>query len=255
MTNTSTAQPDWNAVLNGILAIDCSTCIANVCLASLPQKDEMPQYQRLQMSDSLARAFLGVAEEVLRQGKRGLDKNELVLRPYDAGSKPDPHEVEYIHVSDQGHIKNQLIPLESFLELNEFKQENDFVEGLRFYVIVVQPKEGSPIYFFRSYSAKREITRSRWDISAVMQENNYFNRITAPIFLFDKEIDCIVRDERLFIFDQGNFHKRFRFFEYARQVGDETLRAIQKVVPIINFESFANSCRNHGMVQFRRLLW
>jgi len=207
----------------------------------------MPQYQRLQMSDSLARAFLGVAEEVLRQGKRKLDKDELVLRPYDAGSKPDSHEVEYIHVSDQSHIKDQLVPLRSLVELGEFKQDANFVEGLRYYVIAIQLEESSPIYFFRSYSARQEITRSRWDISAVMQENNYFNRITAPIFLFDKEIDCIVRDEHLFTFDQGNFHKLFQFFEYARQVGDETLRAIQRVVPIINFESFANSCRNHPL--------
>jgi len=199
------------------------------------------------MSSDLEKEFREVAERVLKQQRKRATRGDIVLHEYDAGSKPDMHEVEYIHLSDQDYVKDQLIPLGSLLDVAEFTQDDDFIEGLRFYVIVVQPQNAPPLYCFRSYSAKKELARSRWAVSAILQGNNYFNRLTTPLFLFDRDMDCIASEDYMFIFNQGNFHKIFQFFEYARKVGAETLRAIHDTIPIQNFDAFADSCKGNPL--------
>ncbi len=240
-------QVIWGTAFDEILSFDCGTCAVNVCLASVIHKGDVPQYQRLHMSDSLADSFSTIVKQVLQQQRRKLDTGDLILRQYDAGSKPNPYEVEYLHFSDHDYLKNQLSALDALLDLATFKQESSFIDGLRFYIIVVQPQNGAPLYCFRSYSPKQEITRSRLTVAAIFQDDNYFDRVETPVFIFDGDIDCITREGRVFILNQGNFHKIFQFLEYAQKVAEETLQAIRITIPIQNFDAFADSCRSHPL--------
>src|SRR5206468_1114162 len=92
-----------------------------------------------------------------------------------------------------------------------FDEDEHFVSGLRFYVIIAQPLEGDPVYFFRSHSPKKVLTQSH--TLAIWKQHGSYDRVKVPIFLFDEDIDCMSRSSMMFVFNKTSFQKIFRFFE------------------------------------------
>ncbi|HEY6542795.1 MAG TPA: Kiwa anti-phage protein KwaB-like domain-containing protein, partial [Ktedonobacteraceae bacterium] len=172
--------------------------------------------------------------------KRDFSNGDLLLHRYTFQSKPDTHEVEYLDVSAYESIATQLEPLATLADIEAFEAEEKFIAGLRFYVIVAQPPAGNSAYFFRAYSHKKMLSRSR--SFAMIFNNGVYDRVSDPMFLFDHAIDCVSRDGMMFLFKKEHFHEMFRFFEMTRKVASETLETIRAAVPIHNFEVFVRDC-------------
>jgi len=162
---------------------------------------------------------------------------------YDPGARLEHHEVEYLDLSANSAVKQQIDSLASLPGLKLFALEKTFLEGLRFYVIVAQPKRGKPIYFFRSYTQKKELHRSPF-IGAMLVKG-HFDTVKNPLFLFDCNVDCMSRGNQMFIFSKDKFQKIFQFFEMLLASATATLAAIKTQVPISNFEDFEQSCQGH----------
>jgi Kiwa protein KwaB-like len=222
-------------------------CTATVCLGSISNKAEEPQIEQLQISDDLTKEFRNAAREMARKYSKLLDKADLAFRLYDAGSKPDGHEVEFLNLEEHGQIKTQVESLSALAQIPAFKVEEGFVAGLRFYVIILQCKDGEPLFLFRTYTPKKELSRSAW-FGAIFEEGT-FDRIDEPVFLFDHGIDCMCRDGVMYIFNKHNFQKIFRFFELVLKAAEETLKTIKALVPIANFDEFKQACEGHLQMQ------
>lgn len=162
------------------------TAKTTVCLASLRKGEEIPEFQQLQITDELAAQFLNVVQEAFNELRKHFEKGDLVLRPYDVGSKPDPHEIEHVALTEHEAIAEQIKSLVSLADIGLFCEEEDFISGLRFYVIVVQPRNGPPIYCFRTYSKKSELHRSK-KFAALFTKGHY-DTVEQPMFLFDVRI-------------------------------------------------------------------
>jgi hypothetical protein len=167
----------------------------------------------------------------------------LLLRIYDAGSKPDTHEVEYLGLKDYEFVKDQVHSIWPIVDMPIFQAEDSFVGGLRFYVIVVQPEKGDPVFLFRSYGKSKELQRS--SIFAAIFKKGHFDQIEEPTFLFDRRIDCMSRGEIMYVFRKDSFHKIFRFFEEVKRAAGKILEIIKAHVPISNFDAFAHACEGH----------
>jgi len=137
----------------------------------------------------------------------------------------------------------QISPLSALADVEVFEAEEKFISGLRFYVIAVQPPSGDPVYFFRSYTPKKMLGRSR--LFAVMFMQGIYDKVIEPAFLFDQHIDCVSYSGIMFIFKKENFYEIFRFFETIRRIAKETLATIRATVPIQNFDDFARDCEGH----------
>ena len=137
----------------------------------------------------------------------------------------------------------QLNPLQALTGIDVFDEDEQFVSGLRFYVIIAQPLEGDPIYFFRSHSPKKVLTQSH--TLAVWKQRGSYDRVKVPIFLFDEDIDCMSRSGMMFVFNKTIFQKIFRFFEEIQKTAKEALSAIKACIPIHNFEEFERDCGRH----------
>jgi hypothetical protein len=229
--------------LRSLLSIDLDNSAVTVCLASLSNQDQNPVFERLILSDSLAADFRNVVRERFTDLSRDISEGELSLYEYEAGSKLDVNEVEHVDLQNQGTIKSQFASLETLASVGRFTETEEFISGLRFYVIIVQPPEGPTIYCFRAYSPKKELGRSKW--FGALFTDDYFDRVNKPMFLFDQYIDCVSRDDDLFIIKKDAFQKIFRFFEMVRQAAKSALAMIRKAIPIDRFEEFEKACEGH----------
>lgn len=231
------------AELDRILELDLSECEVTVCLASSLKDAVLPRFERLLLSAELTETFRSVAAYTLALYKKEHNSGNLVLRKYAVESKPESYEVEYLNVSTYESIMEQISPLSALADVEVFEADEKFISGLRFYVITVQPPSGDPVYFFRTYTPKKMLGRSR--LFAVMFRHGIFDKVIEPAFLFDQHIDCLSHSGIMFIFKKENFYEIFRFFETIRMIAIETLDTIRATVPIQNFDDFARDCEGH----------
>ena len=233
--------------LDEIFALDMSTCDVTVCLASVPQDETVPRFRLVDLSPQLTETFRDVIIAGLERNKREWHKRDLVLHTFAVASKLDSYEVEYLDLSTYSTIAKQIEPLAMYQSIANFQEEEDFVAHLRFYVIIVQPPSGGPIYYYRYYTHQKLLSRSPYFGIRLLGNQYLYDRVTEPIFLFDKHIDCLSRGNDMFIFEKNNFYHIFRFFEELLKTAKEILEMIEKKDLIHNFERFARDCeRDHN---------
>ncbi len=239
MTIATTAK----TIFESILALDLSACEVTVCLASALKDESTPHMERLLLSTELIETFRSITAFAQAHYKRDYRNNDVALRRYALESKPDAQEIEYLDVSANESIAQQLEPLATLADIEVFEADEKFVAGIRFYVIAVQPPQGDPVYFFRAYTPRRMLGRSRF--FAMVFSDGIYDRVTDPMFLFDHNVDCVYRSGMMFLFKKDHFHDMFRFFEMVRKVASETLETIRAAVPIHNFEEFVRDCESN----------
>lgn len=213
-----------------------------LCLASVV-KEEVPQIQRVQISKTVADHFRNIIAEKITRWTQACDDGEIAFCNYDPMTKPDAHELEHLNLDDHSELKSQIINLKNIQELEAFASDDDFVAGIRFYVLAVLPEDGKPCYFFRTYTPKKELSRSKR--FAMILRRGQYDKFDEQIFLFDDGIDCVVRDKILYIFNKNNFQKIFQFYEMLRSGAKETLQTIRTHIPIDDFPAFQAACEGH----------
>ena len=243
MSETVAVPIDHKAVFDSILALDLRACAVTVCLASVSKAETIPRFKRLKVKEEVIEEFRGIAGNFLKQYQAELKAEDLLFPEYAAQSSPEAYEVEYINLLAYTILLEQVTPLLSLAGIGLFEEDEQFVSGLRFYVITVQPPSGDPVYFFRSYTPKKMLVRS--PSFALWWQNGSYDRIKEPLMLFDAEIDCMSRNGIMFVFDKSSFQNIFRFFETIRMAAKEALESIRMSVPIKNFEEFAQDCEKH----------
>ena len=148
--------------------------------------------QRLTLKKQVAQEFRKIARDAVPDK----DDEELTIRRYEAGYKPDAHELTYLRVKDEPEIQ---VTLESLFQVDEaelFSEEQRVIESLRFYAIVIG-SGSQQAGFFRAYGPRREVTRS--GRFAIMLRKGTYNRLRRNVFTFDDSIDCFVAGGCMFI--------------------------------------------------------
>jgi len=125
-------------------------------------------------------------------------------------------------------------------ELELFTAEDEVVDRLRFYVIVIQDDRGGCAVFVRNYRRTNELTRSRR--LALLGEGGQFDRVRQPIFLFDQIVDCYYWDGYLYIRNTTQFQRIFGYFERLRERVNEIIDAVLDRVPVDNSDEFRAAC-------------
>lgn len=241
-TQTSRGQVNFKLIFDDILRIALNLSVISVCLASLTGSDKTLKIERLQLEDRLSTEFKKVVQKNFKRLKNDIDKDNLLIYQYDAGSKLDSHEIEYIDLSNHDFIQAQIASLSALTDMDIFTANKDFIASLKFYAIVIQ-QQGEPVYCFRVYNQKKELSRSRGIAGFLV--DNYLCRMREPVFLFDEYIDCISHGSDLFILRKGNFHKIFHFFDTVVQVAETTLKQIKHQIDIANFNEFEQVCKGN----------
>lgn len=242
MSTTISVAIDHTKVFNSILKFDIRKCALSIYLASIIKKEDLPRFERIDISTGIMDEFGTIIEKRLQRYQKELSTETLLFHEYAIESKPEDYEIEHINLSAYPLLKEQIDMLSSLPEIEGFKADEQFLAGLRFYVIVAQPDNGDPIYFFRTYTPQKLLCRSK--LIAFLNHGVY-DRMQEPLLLFDEEVDCMSRGDSMFIFNKTPFENTFHFFEKIKIAAQDALDVIKIQVPIQNFEEFAGTCQNH----------
>ncbi|OEU63706.1 MAG: hypothetical protein BBJ57_05995 [Desulfobacterales bacterium PC51MH44] len=229
-------------ILEKVLAVSPAICKLQLCLAST-RKDNIPDFQRVVITDSVVCEFQDIILKFLKKYTKEMKANNLILHKYEASTKLDSHEVEFLNLAEFSEVKKQIGSLANIPGLAKFESDEDFIENLRFYVLILKCEKLKPIYFFRTYTPKRELSRSSF--MAIIFDKNQYEKVTDSLLLFDKKIDCIYSDGYLFIKNKANFQRIFEFYSLLIKSAKQTLRAIKENIPIDNFTAFSKACEGH----------
>ncbi|MDP2754567.1 MAG: DUF4868 domain-containing protein [Nitrospirota bacterium] len=123
------------------------------------------------------------------------------------------------------------------------QKENEFLKHLRFYVIIIQPDQGDPIYCFCSHSKMKELSRGKKIIA--IRIGDRYDALTQIGFVFDERIDCIASGNYVFSFNKNRFQLIFRFYDKLKEAAADLLTNIQDSIPIANFSDFSTACMSH----------
>lgn len=239
---TNAKKGDASKILNDAVSLNCRDAEVQLCLASLSE-DEIPIFQNVVISTSVADDFRTIAEAVLSKISRQLEDKDLELHGHVAGTKLDEHQIEYLDLAEHKVIADQIAALATPNDIEDFDATDDFIKSLRFYVIIVSPKKGKPVRFFRSYSPKKELSRSL--LFAITMKKGQYDKVIQTQFMFDPYIDCFAVGNLMFILNKGRFERIFQFYELLEKTAEAVLATIEKHIPIDNFEDFKKVCRGH----------
>lgn len=212
----------------------------NVVVVAGPDGDDERAVQRLTLHEDVAEDF--------REAVRGAASlsNDTVLKAYDPGYKPERHEVCWVELSDETDIEAVVEDVADVDGAELFEADDDIIDDLRFYAVVVSGDGGKRAVFFRSYNRRKELSR-RGGFALMMQSGTY-NRVRNKIFLFDDKVDCFVWDGVLYIRNVTQFQRIFEYFERLKEKAEQTIKGVSKRVPISNLDEFQETCTGHPLM-------
>jgi Domain of unknown function (DUF4868) len=228
------AQPA--TLLKYVLTLDLKQCDIAVCIASGDPDDKEYTFRRVNQSQALAQRFREAVEEALRKYRQALDDNNIELRDFAAEAIKPEQEIEYLNILPYDSIKQQIEPIEHYLDLPYFQHnERDFIKKMRFYVIRVQPPAGPHINFYQHYWPSQMLSQSPF--FAMWLQQDLYQNLDQPTFLFERHIDCFSCEEHMFILQKHNFFQIFNISELEK-VAREILDKLEKKDYIHNFRRF-----------------
>lgn len=234
------AQPA--TLLKYILTLDLAQCSINVCIASGKPDDKDYTFRRVNQSGKLAQKFRAAIAEALESYRQNLEDDNIELRDFSAEAIKLEQEIEYLNILPYDSIKQQIQPVENYLDLEYFKHdERDFIKQMRFYVVRVQPPNGPVINFYRHYSSSQMLSQSPF--FAMWLQEGFYQDLDQPTFLFERHIDCFSCEEHMFILQKHYFFQIFNIGELEK-VARETLEELEKKDFIHNFQRFKKDCLN-----------
>jgi len=204
-----------------------------VLVAAEPEKTIV--IQRLSLRQDLAAEFLSAAKDSVPPANQ-----EIRLRAYEPGYKSDPDEITYIDLGQNQVIAEQIRELSQVQQAELFHENDEIIDNLRFYAIVVSPSARRRAVFFRTYSPKKELSR-RAGFAALFNHGSY-DKVDSKIFLFDHDTDCFAWDGYLFIQNVGAFQRIFRYFDELRASANATIDAVLAQIPVSNADAFRTTC-------------
>lgn len=229
--------------LRSLMALDLAGCDLDVCVASGEANDADLRYRHVRQKPALQQRFREAIDEALNEYRKGVARGDLELQSFNVGSAKEEHEIEYLNILPYDSIRRRIQPLSDPLNLPFFQHgETAFIEKMRFYAIRVVPKppqSRTPIYFYRVYNASQMLSRSRF--YAMIVQDDIYDDLKTPTFLFDRHIDCISYEGDMFIFNTHNFHQIFNSEEFKKAAVGTLDRLAQKNF-IHNYKRFREDC-------------
>lgn len=228
-----------HAALDFIAGDNHSVCIA---LAQFDPDDDGPRFRRLNISQSVASGLRQLAQQAVQPIANHHQRGNLVVPEFDHDYTPGPHEIEYIGTANDPIGDLVAVPSPAHIALIGDGDVQEFVDGVRFNILVLS---ASPqrVVLFRRYGPNKELSRSNKLTTLFMGER--LESIEEPTFQFDPNFDLLLYRDHLYIRNRANFEYILRYYDQLQAAAQESLDAIAESVPIANFDEFSESCLGH----------
>ncbi len=250
MVDSISIAANHTSAFKNIVSLDYRTCPMNVYLASATKNDLVPRFEQMLMTPKLTNGFRNIVESILGKYLKEMGGNNLLFLEYVIESVLEANEMECFELTTRKSVAEQIEPLKLLTDIDTFLEEKDFIKGIRFYVIVAQPNEGEPVYFYHIYTPRRILKRT--GLHAILGSRGEYDRMDERYISFEETIDCISHNGFMFVIQKDNFQKMFQFLEEIRATAQETLQAIHRCLPIQNFDELVQAC-NGNITMLKKL--
>jgi Domain of unknown function (DUF4868) len=248
--NIIALDPDRDAaqaMLERIFALDLKTCNLTICLASDQIGSDVPRVRRMALTQPAADEFRDALNEALKTEKKALSEHDLQLQAFEPDSPSSEGAIEYLPIGNYTSLGAQLAPLEKFMDIEQLHgDERDFVDGLRFYTVIIQPPADAgfqkPIYYYRWYSHTFLLQDSPHRGFFRRAQQDTYDVIKEQVFLFDRHVDCISYDGQMFVLQKYYFYTIFRMKEELEKIAHKALDILEDMDLIKNFADFKADC-------------
>lgn len=228
--------------------------VVTVSFGSIRDKAKSPQarvrHEKVLIDDDSAQTFRGILAANLAELVERLEDGHVVREYIGAGVLAED-EFEHLDLSLEERIAAQIKPLATPLALEWFANRQDFMAGLRYCVISVEPASGPVIHGFSFFSEVYELQRSRWVTLLSWRDDGYYREVHRPGFLFDRQIDCLCAGSDMFIVNKTKFQQIFRFYEYVQQDASKAVHALHARVPLANIGDVITAAKRDSRMAIR----
>src|SRR5258708_551798 len=231
------------SVFKDILSLNFRSCPVSVYMASANKDDVVPRYAHILMTEKLTDGFRDIIENIKMKYLNETKGNNTLFSEYYIESVLEDNEIECLEVATRNTLAEQIEPLKLLTDIEIFSEENDFIDGMRFYVIVAQPEKSDPVYFFHIYTPRKILRRT--GLHAVLGSRGEYDRAEEKYISFEESIDCIYHSGYMFVINKDRFRSMFRFLEEVRVTTRETLQVINCSLPIQNFDELLLACEEN----------
>jgi hypothetical protein len=233
--------------LEHIFALDIMQCDVSVCLASEQSGSDVPRFRRADLTRKAVKQFHNALERGLESTKKDFASKDLILRPFEPDSAVEEGTIEYLQISNYTTLQEQIAPLENFAGMESLHaSEHAFVHGLRFYSVIIEPPPTAefhePIYYYRWYSHAFLLSDSVHHAIRWRRQQDSYDVIEEPVFLFDRHIDCFSHGDQMFILQKYYFYTIFRLEEEMKKVAEKALDELEAMELIHHFRQFKSDC-------------
>ena len=232
--NNNDPQQTFNEAVNK--GLDQSRI--SVCLASTKNSMAQPDFQRLEITTTLADRF----RNIIRRFCELQQEDQKVTREYSIDQKPGVESVQFVSLTEFPEVQARVSKLGQPANIPPFVQEDMFVRGLKFYAIVAQLENGNRLIGLRSITPAQKPGNSKWSVKAIYNHvNRRYDLLDYDPFLFDEEIDCLLYGNFVFIANRSKFEQVFKFDQVTRDVAQRAMSRLQPL-GIANFDEFREVC-------------
>lgn len=210
------------------------------------------RHEKVMIDDDSAQTFRAIVAENLAELLDRLNEGYAV-RDYAGAGAVAEDEIEHLDLSQEARIAEQISPLATPLALEWFANRKNFLAGLRYCVISIEPVAGHQpiIYGFSFFSEVYELQRSKWVALLNLRDDGFYREVHRPGFLFDRQIDCICAGTDMFILNKTKFQQIFRFYEYVQQDATRAVHALHARVPLANINEVIAAAKRDSRMAIR----
>jgi hypothetical protein len=216
-----------------------------VALTFGAMEDGAPRLFRVELGPSAAVALREIAARLLAELERRVYDHGLRIHPYSPSTRLDAHELEYMDLSEQPSVLDQITPLETPKQLDPLQDQDVVGPYLKHYVVSLRTPRGTWLHCSRLMTLGSQPLRSKLAIVKGHGEG-YFDSVSRPMYLLDPEnIDCVWHGRHLFILDKERFERTFQLEleADARETARTLVQRVARNLPFTNADDFVAACQ------------
>lgn len=164
--------------------------------------------------------------------------NQIEYIDYDPDTKVERNIVLQIAKTEVDLVEEYLQKLEDLENMNDSKQ----IKQSNLWGYIVHFNDIN-LYLFKKFNSSKITLKAKGFMNALIQDG-ILNSVEEDLITFDRNIDCILYEDKFLIFNKENFEKVFDFFEKMYEIVEANIINLATKGLIQETDKLFEHCKN-----------
>lgn len=166
------------------------------------------------------------------------NNNQIEYIDYDPDTKVERNIVLQIAKTEVDLVEEYLQKLEDLENMNDSKQIKQ--NNLWGYIVHFNDIN---LYLFKKFNSSKITLKAKGFMNALIQDG-VLNSVEEDLITFDRNVDCILYEDKFLIFNKENFEKVFDFFEKMYEIVEANIINLATKGLIQETDKLFEHCKN-----------